>query len=394
MPDVAEGRSYGDYLREARERKGIDLVSMARVLHIRPDIVGAIENADFNKMPAHGYSKNMVRAYARQMGLDESRISQLYAQERDAFDGIPSSRGARPSPARSDARSRRLNEPSQRISASRSVRSGARSQSLSRSTGVPEKRDDRRASRPVPERSSSFSDLMGSFGRSSTPKQSMVRSSFTQGGRSPHGASRAPRSGSFNAPSLPALNLPVILAVVGAVLVIIIAVVLLNGGKQSVSDVPDIPISGLTDTSATDETSQVPQLEAAPSSAVFSFSVEEGGQSWISVTLDGSSTPAYAAVAEGPVSEDFEVTGTLTFQTANIAPVTLTVDGEEVTPVADSSGMYTYTVDFPSILAKWKQDHGIDDAASSSSSSSASSSAASSSAATSSSSSASSSSQS
>ncbi len=358
---MADGRSYGDYLREARERKGIDLVTMARALHIRPDIVEAIERADFKKMPAHGYSKNMVRAYARQVGLDDAKITQLYAQERDAFDGIMPASVPRGSASRSEARSRRLSEPSQRISSSRPVRPPARSQSLSRSANVPERTRSARASQPTPEGGSSFSDLVGSLGRSSAPKQSMVRSSFTQGGQTGRPSGRGARMGGAGARSLPALNLPVILAVIGAVVVIIIAVILLNGGKQSVSDVPDIPISGLTDTSATDESSQVPQLATAPSSAVFSFSVEEGAQSWITVTLDGSSTPAYASVAEGPVTEDFEVNGTLTFQTANVTPVTLTVDGEEVTPVADSSGMYTYTVDFPSILAKWKEDHGMAD---------------------------------
>lgn len=358
---MADGRSYGDYLREARERKGIDLVSMARALHIRPDIVGAIEHADFNKMPAHGYSKNMVRAYARHVGLDEVKISHLYAQERDAFDGIPGAGASRSGSARAEARSRRLSEPSQRVPSSRPVRSSARSQSLSRSANIPERTRSARASQPVPERSSSFSDLVGSLGRSSAPKQSMVRSSFTQGGQARRASGRSERAGGINARSFPALNLPVVLAVIGAVLVIIIAVILLNGGKQSVSDVPDIPISGLTDTSATNESSEVPQLATAPSSAIFSFSVEEGAQSWITVTLDGSSTPAYASVAEGPVTEDFEVTGTLTFQTANVTPVTLMVDGEEVTPVADASGMYSYTVDFPSILAKWKADHGMAD---------------------------------
>lgn len=364
---MADGRSYGDYLREARERKGIDLVSMARALHIRPDIVDAIEQADFNKMPAHGYSKNMVRAYARQVGLDEVKISQQYAQERDAFDGIPQAAVPRGGSARAEARSRRLGEPSQRVPSSRPVRSSARSQSLSRSANVPRQTRPGRASQPVPERSSSFSDLMGSLGRSSAPKQSMVRTSFTQGGQTRRAPGGGGRMGGSSGRSLPALNLPVILAVIGAVIVIIIAVILLNGGRQSVNDVPDIPISGLTDTSATDESSEIPQLATAPSSAVFSFSVEEGAQSWITVTLDGSSTPAYAAVAEGPVTEDFEVTGTLTFQTANVTPVTLMVDGEEVEPVADASGMYTYTVDFPSILAKWKEDHGMaDDAAASS----------------------------
>lgn len=160
--------------------------------------------------------------------------------------------------------------------------------------------------------------------------------------------------------SLPAINLPVILAIAGAIIVIIIAVVLFNGGKQSVDDVPDIPISGLTDTSDADEGTEAPQLATAPSSVVFSFSVADGGQSWISVYLDGSDTPVYAQVAEGPLTQDFEVTGTLRFETANIAPITLTVDGEEVTATADSSGVYVYTVDFPSFLAEWKQAHGVE----------------------------------
>lgn len=177
---------------------------------------------------------------------------------------------------------------------------------------------------------------------------------------------------------LPALNLLVILAIV-AVIAIIAAVILFNGGGKSVDDVPDIPISGLTDTSATNESAQAPALEAAPSSAVFSFSVKDGQEAWITVNLDGSSTPVYAAVAEGPTTEDFEVTGTLKFETANIAAVTLTVDGEEVQATPSSSGgTYVYTVDFPSILAEWERDHGASGSSSASNSSSASSRAASS----------------
>lgn len=381
---AAEGRSYGDQLREARERKGIDLVSMARTLHIRPDIVGALENADFNKMPAHGYSKNMIRAYARHVGLDEVRISQLYAEERSRFEGAPLPSRSRGATGRSSAvpdRSRRLGEPSRRVPDA-ATREGRRSQSVSRRIDAPAREGRSRSLPPTaPERSSGFSDLVASLGRKPAQRESMVRSSFTQGGGQPSIASRSRGFGMGATRSLPAFNLPVILAVAGAIIVIIIAVILFNGGRQSVDDVPDIPISGLTDTSAVDEASQVPQLEAAPSSAVFSFSVEDGGQTWITVYQDGASTPVYAAVAEGPITEDFEVTGTLTFETANITPLTLTVDGEEVQaqPSATSTN-YVYTVDFPSILAEWKRAHGVDepdddDQGSASSSSSASSSA-------------------
>ncbi len=181
------------------------------------------------------------------------------------------------------------------------------------------------------------------------------------------GQSHPSRGASF---SLAGLNLPVVLGVVvAAVVLIIIAVVLFNGGKQSVDDVPDIPISGLTDTS--DANGSVPApVETAPTSAIFSFSVADGQESWVQVYMDGNKTPVYAAVAEGPFSQDFEVTGTLTFETANITPITLTLDGEEVKATPAQTGTnYTYVVDFPAILAQWKQEHdsGDDDASSSSS---------------------------
>lgn len=74
-------RSYSDIIRHERERRGIDLSEMSRRLHIRPDILNSIEKGDFDHMPARGYSKNMIRAYARALGLDERQISDMYLKE-------------------------------------------------------------------------------------------------------------------------------------------------------------------------------------------------------------------------------------------------------------------------------------------------------------------------
>ena len=40
----------------ARERKGLDLATAARKLRIRPDILRAIEDGDFARMPPRGYT--------------------------------------------------------------------------------------------------------------------------------------------------------------------------------------------------------------------------------------------------------------------------------------------------------------------------------------------------
>lgn len=157
------------------------------------------------------------------------------------------------------------------------------------------------------------------------------------------------------------VNLRVALIIAAAALIIILAVVLLNGGKQSVEEVPDIPISGLTDTSSTDPNAMPAPVLAEPTSATFTFSVAEGGKSWINIYENGDSTPVFSSVAEGPMTKDFEVTGTLTFETANITPVTIMVDGEEVQPtVSSKTSMYVYVVDFPAILSAWKEAHGAE----------------------------------
>lgn len=390
-------RSYGEYLREAREQKGIDMVSMARALHIRADIVGAIEEANFAKLPAHGYCKNMVRAYAQKVGLNENELCEMYLAEREVYDGVSYSHStslpSRPiadtssrrlsytekdSQSRHTARSRATSQHSQQVegrTVSRSVRS--RSLDERRSQPLPSRSVSLNDARPLQSSSSYFAGLVSSFLHKNKNATPTMQSSFTQGGSltgfsgSRNAARRNTSSGSsfqLGGFSLPALNVP--LVGIGALVVVILVVVVVvfsNGGQQAKNELPSIPISGLTDTSAANQ-SESAKLAAAPSSAVFTFNVAEGKKAWIAVYQDGAETPVYAAVATGPLSKNFDVTGTLKFETANIAAVTLTVDGDEVQATPSGKGTnYTYTVDFPSILNAWKKAHDISDAASGSS---------------------------
>ncbi len=66
---MARQTSFGEALAHARERKGLDLSTAARKLRIRPDILRAIEEGDFARMPPRGYTSNMVGAYARLVGI-------------------------------------------------------------------------------------------------------------------------------------------------------------------------------------------------------------------------------------------------------------------------------------------------------------------------------------
>ena len=91
MPQISSGR----VLREARERKGYDLTTVARRLRIRPDILRAIESSDFSAMPPRGYTRNMVNAYARFLGLNPTEIVDMYLDEAYAHQ-VAKARGAAP----------------------------------------------------------------------------------------------------------------------------------------------------------------------------------------------------------------------------------------------------------------------------------------------------------
>lgn len=73
-----EDYNFGDILREARQSTGEDLVSVARKLRIRPDILERIEASDLAGMPPRGYSRNMINAYARYLGLNPTDVVKNY----------------------------------------------------------------------------------------------------------------------------------------------------------------------------------------------------------------------------------------------------------------------------------------------------------------------------
>ena len=69
--------SFGNVLKEARLARGLDLATVSRELRIRQDIIVAIENSDFSRMPSRGYARNMIIAYARLLGLNAQDISRI-----------------------------------------------------------------------------------------------------------------------------------------------------------------------------------------------------------------------------------------------------------------------------------------------------------------------------
>lgn len=63
--------TFGEKLRQQREQRGISLDTISTITKISPRMLRAIEDEHFDQLPGGVFSKGFVRAYARQVGLNE-----------------------------------------------------------------------------------------------------------------------------------------------------------------------------------------------------------------------------------------------------------------------------------------------------------------------------------
>jgi hypothetical protein len=69
---------FGDKLRKQRELRGISLDAISTTTKISPRMLRAIEDEHFDQLPGGVFNKGFVRAYARQVGLDEEEAVSDY----------------------------------------------------------------------------------------------------------------------------------------------------------------------------------------------------------------------------------------------------------------------------------------------------------------------------
>jgi cytoskeletal protein RodZ len=65
---------FGEKLRQQRERRGISLDAISTTTKISTRMLRAIEDEHFDQLPGGVFNKGFVRAYARQIGLDEDEV--------------------------------------------------------------------------------------------------------------------------------------------------------------------------------------------------------------------------------------------------------------------------------------------------------------------------------
>src|ERR1700730_18460552 len=73
--------SFGERLRDARERRGISLRQIANAPKISVSVLEALERNDISKLPGGIFGRAFVRNYAMEVGLDpEATIEDFMTQ--------------------------------------------------------------------------------------------------------------------------------------------------------------------------------------------------------------------------------------------------------------------------------------------------------------------------
>ena len=334
--------SFGSILREERERKGYDVSSVARRLRIRPDILRAIEEADFLRMPPRGYARNMVNAYARFLGLNPTEITRLYLDEAYA------------------------NEVKK-----------ARSNSIGNGFDMSGAPSDRRFARRE----------SGEIRREHEPGRmlfvdsntSRYNTSFTDPER-PHSEQRTHRTNRSAVPnthytnfyagpkkiSLLQSRLPLVIAGAVILILIIVFLVFIFGPKGDTDNTEKIPVNGgaqANQTEVVEKDEELKNVPVAPTMVEFTYEVAPGQEAWVEIYLNNADTADEAGVVTGPITKGYDVTGVLRLDTPRPDAVSVYLDGEKIELTdEDGDGTYSVTIDFPAILVQWHADNSLNQA--------------------------------
>jgi len=89
----------GTTLREARNRRKLDLFEVEAAIKIRPRYLSALENEDWDVVPGGAYTRGCIRTYAAYLGLDGERLADEYRRETAPAGGERVPRRIEPVPA-------------------------------------------------------------------------------------------------------------------------------------------------------------------------------------------------------------------------------------------------------------------------------------------------------
>ena len=90
----------GASLREARERRGLELADVERETRVRARYLRALEEERFDQLPPGGYRRTFLRGYANFLALDADRFVDEYASRFERLEGAQLVAPPAPAPVR------------------------------------------------------------------------------------------------------------------------------------------------------------------------------------------------------------------------------------------------------------------------------------------------------
>ncbi len=79
----------GDVLKAEREKKGLSKRRLAEMIKVRENVIDAIENEDWNKLPARVFIKGFIRSYAISVDYDQQKAFRLFDKSMPGAESTP-----------------------------------------------------------------------------------------------------------------------------------------------------------------------------------------------------------------------------------------------------------------------------------------------------------------
>lgn len=84
LDSIDTNRSVGTLLRETREANGLTLRDLAAVTRIQSSMLLCLEEDRWEEFPAEVFARGFLRSYARELGLDENNVLDMYHEQTDS----------------------------------------------------------------------------------------------------------------------------------------------------------------------------------------------------------------------------------------------------------------------------------------------------------------------
>ena len=365
---------FGEELAAARRRNGYSIQQVSDAIRIRPDILRAIEMADFARMPAKGFARNQVSAYARFLGLDSAELTRRFLSAYAEFERSASTLDyitdyQQPTNDRAYATARRA----QRMRDEAEARPGYGRSHNRRAYG--ESSQQRRRRDPLGGESTARRRANDATRETGKARYAAPRRS----GHRPGAGDRDIGSRGFRPGGTPLWRnrkLWLAIAVLVILVVIIFNVTHCGGSSNEPSSAPAatgaaqtqqgadaqnaqgaqdtqnaVQVTGgsssnaqvMPDTSSNALTT-MPDVKVQATSFNLTVTIPDGDSSWLQIDVDGT-TPVFDSVY-GPQTYTYTVTQSAYLEVGSVNAVSVTVDGSpvELNVTEDGLGMVTLTL--------------------------------------------------